>query len=653
MNRNIFLVFIISISVISNAQSIKRGFKNLEKKEYEKAKETFSKLLAEDSAHVATNFGMAIIKADEASPYFDIVDSYQYIVKVKGNEGSLTQDEIDILFDYFMNTEVRKTNRPVKKKLEIAEEAIDARLIKFIREENNLEAVYKVLEMYPDYKHYDNVVHIRNQFEYRKYEKTNTLAAYKEFIEKFPDAAQVSKAKNHLNRLAFEEIKSSNSIDAINAYINNHPDSRYLQQAIRLRNAIAFQEAEKINTLEAYNKFIESYPDALEISKAKKHQHQLMYEKAKRIKSLEAYNDFIKMYPNGLYYLDVFNLKASDLGMKNYQGLGFTTSDLQFSRCFDNDLNLEDAVSIAETKDKGLVVAGNTRKSDTSYSDAWVVKLDSKGDMLWNKTVGLAYNDIVKDIHVTSTGDYIVVGYTQATSDSGTYMGWMFKLSTDGQRVWNKSLGKLKITSSEISAQDKIYMAYYIEDTIPDNYSVQAFNVDGNKVWERDYVRQGSFSEILFCSNNDVFLAGNRWFTLADSKFYLKWEDTLSVPGVIKAAGTNSQIFVLVASDSLNNYIIGYNNLGKKTWMNTMSISGPDDQVHSVLVNKDNSTVIAGKRSDGNYLIRYDGSGKKISDMLFAGEYRPVNSINTSDGRIVYLFTGLDFLVTVFSSYGF
>lgn len=653
MNRHIFLAVVFSISVISNAQNIKRGFKNLEKNEYEKALEAFSKLLIEDSTYVAANFGMAMVKADEASPYFDIVDSYQFIVKVKGKESSLTQDEINILSDYFLNTEVRKTSRPVKKKIEIAAEAIDARLIKFIREENNLEAVYKVLEMYPDYKHYDNVVHIRNQFEYRKYEKTNTLAAYTEFIEKFPEAAQIPKAKNHINRLAFEEVKSSNSIDALNEYINTHPDSKYLQQAIRLRNAKAFQKAEDRNTLEAYNEFIESYPDALEISKAKKHQHQLMYEKAKRIKSLEAYNDFIKMYPNGLYYLDVFNLKASDLGMKNFKSLGFTTSDLQFSRSFDNDLNLEEAIKVVETNDNGFIIAGNTRKSDTSFYDAWIVKLDSKGDMLWNKTIGQAYNDLVEDVLVTSTGDYIVVGYTQASADSGAYMGWMFKLGADGQRIWNKSLGKLKITSSEISAKDNVYMAYYVDDTIPDYHSIQAFNIDGKKVWERDYVRQGIFNETLFCSNEDVFLAGNRWFTLSDKKFYIKWEDTLSVPGVIQAAGTNSQNFVLFASDSLNNYIIGYNNSGKKIWMNTTSITGPDDQVYSILVNKDNSTIIIGKRADGNYMIRYDGDGKKISEKLFAGEYKPVCAINTSDNRIAYLFTGPDFLVTVFSSYGF
>lgn len=649
----LFVPAIIFISLNINAQNVKRGFKSLEKREFDKAKETFVKILAEDSESVAANFGLALVEADETSPFFDIVDAYQYIVKIKGKENSLPQEDIDVLSEYFLNTETRKTSRPVKKKIEIAEDAVDARLIKYIREENNLEAVYKVLEMYPDYKHYDNVVHIRNQFEYRKYEKLNTKAAYEEFIEKFPDAAQVPKAENQRNKLAFEEVKTKNTLEDYNAYIKKYPGSRYVQQVIKLRNAKAFEQAEKLNTLEAYNKFIDLYPDALEISQAKKHQHDLMYEKAKRIKSLEAYNEFIKMYPNGLYYLDVFNLKASDLGMQNFKTLGFTSPDLVFARSLDNDEHVEEAVAIAETKDNGLVIAGNTRLNDTSCTDAWIVKLDQKGDMIWNKTIGQVYNDKVENILVNSANECIVIGYTQVASDSAAYMGWMFKLGADGQRIWNKSLGKVRIMASAISSQDKVYLATYVEDTIPDYYYIQAYNTDGNEVWDRDYVKQGTFNDIIFTDNNDVCLAGSRWFTLSDPKFYIKWEDSLAVTGIINHAGLNQQNIVLAANDSLNNYFLGYTMSGKKLWMNTTSISAIDDEVFDVLVNSGNKTIIVGKQEHNGYLLKYDASGNKLSEMTFNGAYEPVAAIRTIDNRVVYLFDGPDYLVTVFSSDGF
>ena len=76
--------------------------------------------------------------------------------------------------------------RPVKKKIEYAVETIEAKLIKYIREENNLDLVYEVIKKFPEFRYYDNVIHIRNQLEFRKYEKQNTLEGYLEFIQKFP-----------------------------------------------------------------------------------------------------------------------------------------------------------------------------------------------------------------------------------------------------------------------------------------------------------------------------------------------------------------------------------------------------------------------------------------------------------------------------------
>jgi hypothetical protein len=158
----------------------------------------------------------------------------------------------------------------------------------------------------------------------------------------------------------------------------------------------------------------------------------------KRIKSLQAYNEFIRMYPDGAYYIDVFNLKAEDLGHQYFQTLGFSSNDLNWVKALDNNEFIDEAQAFAITPQGEHVIAGTTRTNDTSFTDAWIIKLDANGKMLWNKTIGQPFNDNVSDVLITSDNQIVVVGSTQILSDSAKYMGWMFMLEEDGSRRWNK-----------------------------------------------------------------------------------------------------------------------------------------------------------------------------------------------------------------------
>jgi len=78
--------------------------------------------------------------------------------------------------------------------------------------------------------------------------------------------------------------------------------------------------------------------------------------------------------------------------------------------------------SIWETSDGGYVVAGLTGSTDGDvngnhggYADAWVVKLDAVGDTLWTKCLGGSEGDGAASIQQTSDGGYVVAGYTQST----------------------------------------------------------------------------------------------------------------------------------------------------------------------------------------------------------------------------------------------
>ena len=99
--------------------------------------------------------------------------------------------------------------------------------------------------------------------------------------------------------------------------------------------------------------------------------------------------------------------------------------------------NGEGAYSIQQTSDGGYIVAGNTFSNDgdvTGYhggDEYWVVKLDSNGNIKWQKCLGGSGNDYAYSIQQTSDGGYIVAGYT--TSNDGDVTGFHdgYEFATD------------------------------------------------------------------------------------------------------------------------------------------------------------------------------------------------------------------------------
>ena len=106
------------------------------------------------------------------------------------------------------------------------------------------------------------------------------------------------------------------------------------------------------------------------------------------------------------------------------------------------------AYSVKQTADGGFILLGDTQSNDGdvtsnhdnsgSTNDFWVVKLDSNGKLIWQKTLGGSSDDYAQCIHQTSDGGFIAVGSTQ--SPDGDVTGfhdhedfWIVKLGYAGQ----------------------------------------------------------------------------------------------------------------------------------------------------------------------------------------------------------------------------
>ncbi len=112
----------------------------------------------------------------------------------------------------------------------------------------------------------------------------------------------------------------------------------------------------------------------------------------------------------------------------------------------------ERACAIAQTRDEGYITCGYTISNDgdimsnNGLIDFLVVKFDKTGGVEWENVFGGSYNDWGYDVKQTPDDGYILTGFT--LSDDGDVTGfhgyidaWVVKLDSDGNLEWQKAIG--------------------------------------------------------------------------------------------------------------------------------------------------------------------------------------------------------------------
>ncbi|WP_232074256.1 hypothetical protein [Spirosoma aureum] len=110
------------------------------------------------------------------------------------------------------------------------------------------------------------------------------------------------------------------------------------------------------------------------------------------------------------------------------------------------------ANAITATSDGGCIVAGYTdsNEGDASgnhgASDFWVVRLNSAGAIVWQKSFGGTRNDRAFSMAATADGGVVVAGFTnssdeEVTNNHGYRDFWAVKISGSGDLIWQRTIG--------------------------------------------------------------------------------------------------------------------------------------------------------------------------------------------------------------------
>jgi hypothetical protein len=114
---------------------------------------------------------------------------------------------------------------------------------------------------------------------------------------------------------------------------------------------------------------------------------------------------------------------------------------------------IDDAISIVEANDGGYVILGTTNSIDGDITDKtstdldfWLIKLDTSGQMQWNKTYGGSDDERARSLFKTQDGGYVLAGQSRSSDgdvsgNQGFFDFWIVKVGSQGTIEWEKNYG--------------------------------------------------------------------------------------------------------------------------------------------------------------------------------------------------------------------
>ena len=257
----------------------------------------------------------------------------------------------------------------------------------------------------------------------------------------------------------------------------------------------------------------------------------------------------------------------------------------------------DEANAIALCSDGGFIVAGITYSSNGDVSgnhgdtDYWVIRLNSSGQLQWQKCLGGSNHEEAYSVIQTSDDGFIVCGRSSSndgdvTGNNGGTDCWVVKLNASGAIEWQKSYGgtDTEETNSIIQLADGNYIFFGYSCSNDGDVSGQHNPGSGND----DYwvVKINSTGTLLWqkCLGGSLSEQGQKIMPLNDGGFLLTGLCTSNDGDV---SGIHSGFY------SPDYWVVKINSTGVLAWQKCLGGSDQDEAL-SIAVTSDGGCIISG-----------------------------------------------------------
>jgi len=182
-----------------------------------------------------------------------------------------------------------------------------------------------------------------------------------------------------------------------------------------------------------------------------------------------------------------------------------------WNKTYGETLANEIAWSVIQTPDGGFIMAGEKTPLFENWTEAWVVKTDSNGDVLWNNTYGGSKNDWLYRVRATTGGGYIFSGCRNRDSNNSTTTGdfWLLKTDEVGSIQWEKSFTETATGQSSSDVQQTTDGGYIAIGQTFDPVETCLVKTDslGERLWEKTF--SGRRSVVIQTSDRGYAVTGD------------------------------------------------------------------------------------------------------------------------------------------------